>query len=268
MDKFIKELTEAFDGIRSPSEIFHFSLTDSTNERARRYPNELLADSCAKISGEGGVSLFVADCQSQGRGRLNRRFVSNANAGLYMSIKFPYREELSRAVGITPLAAVAVCRAIEGLCEAKPKIKWVNDIYLGEKKLSGILTESTVKEDGTREFICGIGVNLTPSDMPSEVAEIATDLLTEGYSVSRAALCAKITEEFLSGIDKMWSKEFIEEYKRRSFVIGRSVVVHCAGEEYSATATAVTDNYELLVSLPDGTERRLSAGEVSIKSKP
>ena len=266
MDEFTNELKTNFSKCTaSPSRILHYSLTDSTNERARRFPGERCADAEIALCGNEGVALFVADCQSQGRGRLQRRFVSNAGAGLYMSIKFPYHGELSDAVGITPLAAVSVCRAIEQLCDARPSVKWVNDVHLGGKKLAGILTESIVSESGEREFICGIGVNLVPSDMPEELREIATNLLSEGYSVNRAKLCTKITEEFLLGLEKIWDRETVEEYKARSFTVGKNVTVSNGNESYRATVTEITDRYELVVKLPDGTQRTLSSGEVSLK---
>ena len=268
MNKFLKELKAYFKACQAaPSKILYYTVTDSTNERARRYPEEKKSDAKATVNGTKGVTLFVADSQSRGRGRLERRFVSNAGSGLYMSIKFPYHGSLSDAVGITPLAAVSVCRATERLCGAKPKIKWVNDVYVGEKKLAGILTESIVGESGIREFICGIGVNISPSDMPPEVKSIATDLLSEGFSVSPAALCAKITEEFLLGLDDVWSFETVNEYKSRSFIPGKAVTVTEGNEVYSATALNVSDRYELLIELSDGSKRNLSAGEVSLKLK-
>ena len=251
-----------------PSEILLYSHTDSTNEQARRYP-ECDVPECKIDLGSGdGTALLIADSQSRGRGRLDRRFVSNAGAGLYMSIRFPFSGELADAVGITPFAAVAVCRAIEALSDAKPMIKWVNDVYIGEKKLAGILTESTIGSNGRRYFICGIGINLEPSEMPSEIAMIATDLKSEGFPIEREALAARICEEFLGGIEGAMTSEIIDEYRSRSFIIGKSVTVVGCDSSYSARVIGIGDRYELIVTDSLGKEAALSTGEVSLKLQP
>lgn len=263
------ELKKAFDAVRlRPREIFFYNCIDSTNEQARRYPEGVSSDERLTLDGRDGTSLFIADSQTHGRGRLDRRFVSNAGAGLYMSIRFPFSGELADAVGITPFASVAVCRAIESLSDAKPKIKWVNDVYLGGKKLAGILTESIVGSDGKRYFICGIGINLVPSEMPSELAMIATNLESEGFFAPREHLAAKICEEFLLGVEGAMKREILDEYRSRSFIIGSTVSVHGADGIYNARVLGIGDRYELVVSDECGKEKRLSSGEVSLKLQP
>ena len=258
-------IVNAFSGLKAaPDAIYYYESTDSTNERARNLTvpcsdAEIILDSRRR------TSLFIANGQTKGRGRLERKFVSNEGAGLYMSIRFPFSGELADSVGITPFAAVAVCRAIEALSSAKPKIKWVNDVYLGEKKLAGILTESLINENGEREFICGIGVNLAHTDMPSEVAEIATNLADEGFSIDKYSLAAKISEIFLTGLDSLFCQKAVNEYKSRSCLIGRKVTVLKSDTHYLATVKRITDRYELEVINESGISEFLSTGEVSLK---
>ncbi len=246
-----------------PSEIFLYDITDSTNERARKYPAEVSAGEKIELDSASDASLFIANSQTAGRGRLGRSFVSNPDSGLYMSIRIPLDIPLSEAVGITPLAAVAVCRAIERLCPLKPEIKWVNDIFAGGKKLAGILTESTAASNGRRCFIVGIGINISPSDMPAEVAAIAASLADFGATADKYELAAAICDEFLGNITEIWNKGIIEEYKSLSCLVGKEVAVSSGNDVYPAKVLGITDRYELRVLHPDGTERYLSAGEVS-----
>ena len=89
---------------------------------------------------------------------------------------------------VTPMAAVAVCRAVERLCGAKCGIKWCNDVVLAGRKLCGILTESHLRPDGSAEWlVVGIGVNVAQTAFPADIADTATSLALCGYEVDRDA---------------------------------------------------------------------------------
>lgn len=264
MTDTIKSIKNAFNRAKTrPRKIFYYTETDSTNERARCFSKSPECDLEVELDGID-AELFIADAQTAGRGRLGRRFVSNPGAGLYMSLRFEFTGDMCDSVGITPQAAVALCQALESTCGAMAQIKWVNDVYMNGRKLAGILTESTVLPSGKRIFICGIGINLLPSDMPSEVAEIATDLKSCGFSPDRFTLAATVCEGLLEGISDLFNPSRLAEYKDRSFLIGRQVKVIGDGE-YTATVSDITDRYELIVELDDGSKKSLSTGEVSIK---
>jgi BirA family biotin operon repressor/biotin-[acetyl-CoA-carboxylase] ligase len=248
-----------------PDKLFFFHSTDSTNERAKRYPLEVCHDEEIDLGADSGASLFIADSQSAGRGRLGRSFVSNGGAGIYMSFRFTTDAPLSRVVAITPFAAVAVCRATEALCGIPCDIKWVNDVYVRGKKLAGILTESSICPDGKAAVICGIGINVKRSAMPPEVASIATSLEDHGAQIDPCELMALIAEEFIGGFKNPLSSETVAEYKRRSFLTGKRVRVISPSGEYSATVTGITDSYELCITTDSGEAKSLSTGEVSLK---
>ena len=144
MTKFDKGYIEKALGIP----VFAHGTLDSTSSEARR----LLRDGrCAPF-------LVVADSQSEGRGRQGKSFLS-PKGGLYMSIALPAPEK--NAVSITTRACVALARAIRSLTGEDVKIKWVNDIWLGDRKVAGILTEAVGDENGNvYSVIIGIGVNL------------------------------------------------------------------------------------------------------------
>ena len=87
-------------------------------------------------------SVVVAESQSAGKGRRGRHFYSPGKCGLYMSVLLKPKKTAQESLKITAAAAVAVCRAVEKVCKVSLGIKWVNDLYLGEKKVCGILTEA------------------------------------------------------------------------------------------------------------------------------
>ncbi len=232
-----------------------FPCIGSTNDEAKRY---------ARGRTEGRA-LIVAGCQSAGRGRLGRSFLSPEGRGVYMSLLL-INPNLSPkdAPLITAYAATVVRKAIFELTSLDAKIKWVNDITHSDKKLAGILTEGTLSPSGSYEWcIVGIGINTHGSDFPPEIADIATSLESLGVSVVREELIARITELFFEGLDTVGTSEAAEEYRRHSSVIGRRVTVIKQGESYPATVIGIGERCELLIN-NGGTTETLISGEVSI----
>ena len=117
-------------------QIFEYNIIDSTNEEARRYAN---GDACVSIP-----ALFIAEEQTAGRGRMGRSFFSPASTGLYASLLIEPPHDSERLLSFTALAAVAAMEAIRSHFGINVSIKWVNDLYLGQKKVAGILAESFV----------------------------------------------------------------------------------------------------------------------------
>lgn len=236
-----------------------FDVTDSTNRQAR------LALESGSI-GEG-TALFIADKQTKGRGRFDRRFDSDSGVGIYMSLVTSVSDWFSDGALLTVLAAVAAAEAVEELSGARVDIKWVNDLYISGKKLAGILCEGIVSPETSRleRAIIGIGVNVYKRDFGKELSEIATDIESAAKKrISRARLSAKITKNILDGIASYKKEELIEKYKARSFLSGKRVKVTRGNESYFATVEDVNLHAELVVKKDDGTLEALSSGEVSV----
>ena len=160
MEAFI----DAFENFRGakPSVLVLYPQTDSTNERARRFDGGADGGTLTELDGADNAALFIADTQSRGRGRLGRSFESPVGKGLYMSLRINADFPIGAALGVTPFVAVAAARVIERLTGASIGIKWVNDLYIGEKKLAGILTEgvASASDDGSCTLVIGIGINV------------------------------------------------------------------------------------------------------------
>lgn len=232
-------------------------------------------------NGEKEGTVIIAEQQTSGRGRLGRSFYSPKNSGIYMSILLrPSTHEINfdinRSIYITSATAVAVCRAIEKITKKDVAIKWVNDIYLNEKKICGILTEGSLNNKNTsfEYMIIGIGLNIRTSSFPNELKNIASSLLTpddtDFTENIRNILVAEILNQFSSIYQNELSAspqklEFLKEYKKRSFFLGKNINVIKNGTLHPAVAVDINDSCHLLVEYPDGSSDELSSGEISIR---
>ena len=218
-------------------------------------------------------TVLIACSQTAGRGRRGRSFFSPDGTGLYISVVLRPDLPPARAIRLTTAAAVAAAAAVEETTGRSPGIKWVNDLYLDGKKVAGILTESALTPDGGRlaYAVLGIGMNVTEpaGGFPPEIADIAGAILPAPDGKSAPDARARLTASFLTHLfrlaDPLADASYMEEYRRRCFVLGKEVTVLRGEETYPATALAVDDDGGLLVRRGDGTEEVLSSGEVSVR---
>ena len=150
--------------------------------------NDYLREKAAQGKGEGYA--VVAGAQTRGKGRTGRSFYSPADTGIYLSLLLRPKDcGPAQAVKFTTMAAVAACEAIEKVSHRSPQIKWVNDIYIDGKKVSGILTEASVSlENGSLEYVLlGIGINVYPPEkgFPQELRETAGSVFQERKAMGR-----------------------------------------------------------------------------------
>lgn len=230
---------------------------DSTNNRAK----ELAAQGAPH-----GMTV-IADSQTGGRGRMGRSFFSPGCSGIYMTVILRPACSPERAGLLTSLAAAAAAGAVEKVSGADVKIKWVNDLYIGEKKICGILSESALDPEAGRPewVVVGIGINTARMDFPEELREIASSIGNEtGEAPDRNILIAEI----LNGMDALYggleTGAFLEECRRRSNVIGREVTVISGGEQYPARALDIDGEGRLVVEAVGG-RKTLNCGEVSLR---
>ena len=230
---------------------------DSTNTRAKELA----------LAGAPHGTLVVADRQTAGRGRRGRAFHSPAGTGLYMSLVLRPRIELERFQAVTVAAAVAVCRAIEALTDRRPRIKWVNDIFLEgrdgtERKICGILTEAVSDvESGTIEsVVAGIGLNVSTRDFTPDLNEIAGSLFPEGTCRNR--LAAEIAERLMAYQEQPDDPLLIQAYRERSLLLGRDVRYLRDGRECRGRALDVDAQGCLVLRDEEGRTVVLRSGEV------
>lgn len=234
-----------------------FKTVDSTNNFAK---------SLAQLGAVHGTTV-ISETQTHGKGRMGRSFYAPLGMGIYMSIVLRPELSVEHSLLITSCAAVAVAEAIENVSGLECKIKWVNDIYAGNKKLCGILTEASVNvEQGGLEYaIVGIGVNVQNVSFPKAIADTATSIKMETNApVSRSVLAAEILNCLEERLATVKEKSFMDEYRRRSNVIGRRIeVIHNDVSEIM-DCTGIDEIGRLLVRTASGEEKALMSGTVRL----
>ncbi|MBW2505191.1 MAG: biotin--[acetyl-CoA-carboxylase] ligase [Deltaproteobacteria bacterium] len=241
-------------------EIRYFPETDSTNLQA------------TKLGESGAVEglVVIADQQSQGKGRLGRKWISPPNVNLYASILLRPRILPSEAPQLTFLSAVGICRAIEQLAGLNPKVKWPNDITLHEKKVAGLLNEMNSETDQVNFVVLGMGVNLNMSvgQFPKELAYPATSLAIElGHPVSRIAF----TRALLHHIDLLYSDYLLDgistvrkAWTERCDWVGRRVEVNCHTQIITGVVQGLGNDGALLVATECVIIEEVLAGDVQL----
>lgn len=233
-------------------------VTTSTQEEVR-----LRAEQGAE---EG--TLVIAEEQTIGRGRQGRKWHSPAGKGIWMSLLLRPRLPLSAAPQLTLLSAVAVCRAIRAVTGVAAGIKWPNDLLVDGRKVCGILLESAGEDEMIRYCIAGIGIdaNLTPDDLPPELASIATSLQIEsGRKVDRAVLIGAVMAE----LEKLYGL-YMEEgfapighlWEALSVTTGRQITIKTAQGEVAGRAMGLDERGGLIVMQEDNRLTTIFSGEV------
>ena len=220
--------------------------------------------------GEGEGSVVIVESQTAGRGRMGRSFISNSENGLYMSIILRPTIPADRCVNITVMAAVAVTQAIEKTSGVDCGIKWVNDIYINDRKCAGILTEASIDFEGgvVQYAIVGIGVNLCPpkNGFPKEIEEIACGVYEkEAPSGYKARLCAEIINEFFDLYSELKDKEYLDKYKEKSIIIGKEVDMYVSQNVMSGTAVDIDENANLVIRDSQGKLHTFNSGDARVR---
>ncbi|MBP5271477.1 MAG: biotin--[acetyl-CoA-carboxylase] ligase, partial [Clostridia bacterium] len=225
-----------------------YPVIDSTNEEAKR----LLSTSEAEDN-----MLLVANEQTAGKGRQGHSFYSPADTGLYLTL-VRTRPEVMDPVWLSRLtlaAAVAASEAVEQCTATRPLIKWVNDLYLGGRKVAGILTESVGwTGDRPEAVLIGIGINCSTVHFPEDIHETAGSLLagTGGDTedtLDRNRLAACVWERLSDLTDHLMDDCLLDEYRSRSLLTGKKVRFERNGLSYTGIAKDIDEHGRLLVEL-------------------
>lgn len=239
-------------GIERQAPVFFQNLVDSTNTRIKQLAAQGAPDG----------TVYIAAAQSAGRGRKGRAFLSPPG-GLYLSMLLRPGCPVEEALSITPMAAVAVCRAVKQVCGLLCGIKWPNDVVLGGKKLCGILTEASTDKDGLF-LVPGIGVNVNTEEFPPELRPVAGSLFLHSGKKTELEDLARALIQQMDELYAAWKADknaFLEEYRALCVNTGREVLIG----DRPAKALGIAEDYSLLVEYPDGTKGNIACGEVSVR---
>ena len=209
---------------------------------------------------------IIARQQTSGRGRHGRSWSSPKDAGLYFSIILRPELELRYLPLITLAAGIAVHDALQefGL---SPDIKWVNDVLVGERKIAGILAETTETDRGIA-VIVGVGINLRSVSFPPEIADTATSVEDASGLKPPPEEAAVILVKFLSYFYEILTgpggaEVIINEWRKRStYFSGKLVRVAVGNGTVTGTTDGLEPNGALRIRERDGHVTIIQAGDV------
>jgi BirA family biotin operon repressor/biotin-[acetyl-CoA-carboxylase] ligase len=183
-------------------------------------------------------ALFVTEEQARGRGRRGNAWLAPARQGLLFSVVLRPNVTPERAPALALLAGLAVREALAQAIAAQagvgiamePRVKWPNDVVVGDKKIAGILVESQVRGSHLAAVVVGVGLNVGLVDLPSDVAKAATSLALIGVNARREALLAaslKAVETRLASLQSPETplKELVSELNAQDALRGRKLSV-------------------------------------------
>ena len=208
--------------------------------------------------------VLISNYQTEGRGRLGRTFVSNKDAGLYMSIRIKPNEEISKFQNLTCVVAAITALSIEEQIKTPVDIKWVNDIYLNNFKIAGILVESklNLKENKFDYLIIGIGTNLYNQEFDHNLSLTASSVETQtGLKISKEKLIESILQKLSIYFQECNSKEYMKEYISRNFVIGKKIKLMLANELIECSVVDISELGELIIK-HNNSIKTITSGEV------
>ena len=240
--------------------LYYYEQIDSTNDEAFRLG--------AGGSPEG--TALIAECQSAGKGRMQRVWHSPAGANIYTSIILRPQFEVTRAPQISIAAGVAVAETLNRYCPDVVRIKWPNDVLIGERKVCGILAQ--MKLSGSKiDFVVlgmGINVNLQHAQFPEDIQSIATSLAIEaGREISRPELIISLYENLTKWYKILVVRGFDpvrQAWTGLTPMMGQAVRVMFQGEVVSGCAIGLGEDGSLNLLTAGNKEVNVSAGDATI----
>lgn len=238
--------------------VYCYDSIDSTNEETKRQA----------LCGAPNGSLFIAEQQFGGKGRLGRIWASPLGTGLWFSVLLRSSVMPLQVTSITLLAGLAVCSAIRSYTGTSAMIKWPNDIVIGGRKVCGILTEMAAEVDRVEYVIVGIGINVNDVSFSDDLSVKATSLLIEsGKPVLRVGLLQEVLRAFETLLIEYRadSGALLAEYRRFCVSLNRRVGFTRNNQKRTAIAVDISPEGELIVRCDDGMMMSINSGEVTVQ---
>lgn len=257
----IKKVREQLTTTDIGKNIHYMETTESTNDDAKRDAG----------AGAAHGTLYVAEKQRQGRGRMFRSWETGAFESIAFSVVLRPNIKTSDAPAITPVMAVSMVEAIRELYGLQVQIKWPNDLFLDGKKLGGILTEMKAGGKIPEYIVIGAGLNINQMQFNGELQRIATSMrISSGIQYDRERLLAEILNKFEKDYELFLQQGltgFAEKLIGYSCILGREVVAISGLEFIEGVAEGIDSEGNLLLRLEDQRIKRIIYGDVSLKIK-
>jgi BirA family transcriptional regulator, biotin operon repressor / biotin---[acetyl-CoA-carboxylase] ligase len=235
-----------------------FESIDSTNRRARQ------------LAGYGAPdgTVIVAEHQTGGRGRLNRSWEAPPGSSILCTVIFRPEIEPELLFRLTMMASIAVVDALQTAAGIRAGIKWPNDVYAGDKKICGILSEAECTSQAVQYAAVGMGINVNWTlKGHRELGGSATSVLDVcGSVISRV----KLFQELLFRLDELYGSiheatGLRKQWTQRCMHLGRRVSIVSGKETCEGIARGITESGHLLLESADGRMHEIICGDVSLR---
>lgn len=232
--------------------------------------NDVAFDLAKKGASEGTV--IIADTQTKGRGRLQRKWISPPGFNLYMSIIFRPSISSKDASILTLVSSITLFETVKSY-GIKCRIKWPNDLLINRRKVAGVLTEMELGGDRVEFVLVGLGINLNMTrrvmnDLMGEVSEVATSVREElGHEVDRSEFAASVInllEKWYQEFNTSGKSTIIDEWKKRWGDLNQRVRVKVGHDWIEGIAYELDQNGFLLVRRDNGMTERIIAGDLTV----
>jgi len=241
------------------SRIRHFDRTASTSWVAKKLADETDPE---KLHG----MVIIAEEQTGGVGRLGRAWVSPAG-GIWATILLKPKIPIDHLFMITMAGSIAIARAIRKEYGISALIKWPNDIFIGDKKVAGLLLELSAEADTVHYALLGLGIdaNVSLDELSSNLRDTVTTLQVEaGHEVDRVALLARVLREFELRYQQLEEAEYdsiIREWKSLSLTLDRRVAIKTVNKTFTGEAIDIDAHGALIIRKDNGKVERVIAGD-------
>ncbi len=210
-------------------------------------------------------TVFIADRQTGGRGRLGRSFLSPGGVGMYFSALIRPDRAPQELMHLTCAVAVAACDAVEAAFGFRPQIKWTNDLVVGKRKLGGVLTELAFNGPKVAFAVIGIGINCNQVEFDDAIRDMACSARTIlGKPVDRELLAAALVRA-LETMDLRAPAPMLDRYRTDCMTLGQTVSIVRGAEVRHAVALDVDAEGGLIVRYDSGETAAVTSGEVSVR---
>jgi BirA family biotin operon repressor/biotin-[acetyl-CoA-carboxylase] ligase len=244
------------------SKIYFFETIESTQDFALELASKHY---------ENG-SLIIAQKQTKGRGRLDRRWVS-PKGGIWFSILLKPNLEIMQVSLFPMLTSLALAFTIEKILKLKPNLKWPNDVMLKNKKVAGILVDASVESNQIEYIVIGVGINfkIKPKTI-DKIINSRNNRITTLVNHNQDADPVLFLQDFLFEFERLYNKlmtnnfkEIKTEWEKRSSTLGKNISVSTPNGEVKGRAISLDDDGALLIS-QKGRMQRLLVGDVSYRT--
>jgi BirA family biotin operon repressor/biotin-[acetyl-CoA-carboxylase] ligase len=221
----------------------------------------------AAMAGEPSGLVLFAESQTAGRGRRQNRWLAPRGKDLMFSLLLQPEAPTPLWPRLTTLAALALCRAVEDELPLRPLIKWPNDLYVNDRKVSGLLADVVSTRSGLM-LVLGIGLNVNTRQFPPELEGAAASLLgsmpfAQTPELDRNSLAAAVLQQLHAQFQRIEDgfHEAVAETRERSWLLGRQIRATVDGCELYGRAVDLDSEGRLLLALPDGDVTTLGSAE-------